>query len=219
MDTILSQKLANYVNALRLKKEFIVYDTIDGNYNHMGATVADAVLQANLRYKTHVEPRVERIRKNYPDAISTSAVLQLLESIPTTEFLFWRGKDRADRFDEVIRLFKSENIETENDLKRLFNADQSGILEQKLLCIKGIGQKTVDYFKILIGISTSAIDRHLLNFLEAAEIHNSNYNEAQEIINSAADYLKIDRAIFDHSIWQYMSNRPAASPLKLCKAK
>ncbi len=77
----------------------------------------------------------------------------------------------------------------------------------KLKAIKGIGQKTADYFKILVGISTCAIDRHLLNFLDFAGLTDNEYSQAQDVINSTADLLSIDRAHFDHSIWQYMSKR------------
>jgi hypothetical protein len=104
------EKLARYVRSL---PDFVVYETIDGNYNHIGATVADAVLQANLRYKTHVKPRVNRILAQYPEAGTTSSVLRLLVSITATEFLSWRGEDRAARFSRILGLFASEGIETE----------------------------------------------------------------------------------------------------------
>lgn len=181
-----------------------MYKDIDGNYNHIGATVADAVLQANLRYKTHVKPRVNRILSRYPEARTTTSVLQLLASIPATEFLSWRGEDRAQRFSRVLDLFASEKIETESDLREWLSHKVS---LQKLLSINGIGPKTVDYFKILVGESTSAIDRHLLNFLALAGLRLSDYRRAQAVINTAADMLSIDRAHFDHSIWQFMSKR------------
>jgi hypothetical protein len=75
----------------------------------------------------------------------------------------------------------------------------------KLRAIKGIGPKTVDYFKILVGVSTSAPDRHLINFLGLAGLMPSGYSEAQAVINATADILAVDRAYFDHSIWQFMS--------------
>jgi hypothetical protein len=86
----------------------------------------------------------------------------------------------------------------------------------KLRCIKGIGPKTIDYFKNLAGISTSAIDRHLLGFLRLAGMEVANYHEAQDVINGTADLLEIDRAYFDHSIWQFMSKRSAASGTGEC---
>jgi hypothetical protein len=197
------ERLAQYVRSL---PEFDFSETIDGKYDHIGATVADAVLQANMRYKTHVKPRVNRILAQYSDARTTSEVLYLLNLIPATEFLSWRGEDRADRFSRVLGLFAAEGIETEEDLKAWLLQDS---ILSKLLIIKGIGPKTIDYFKILVGVSTSAIDRHLLNFLGLAGLNPCGYLDAQTIINATADILSVDRAYFDHSIWQFMSKRTA----------
>jgi hypothetical protein len=205
-----SEKLAEYVRSL---PGFFIYTTIDGNYNHIGATVADAVLQANNRYATNVKPRVNRILATYPEAQTTTSVLRLLEEIGAKEFLSWRGEDRAERFCRVLGLFASENIESEADL-RAWLLQNANLL--KLRSIKGIGPKTADYFKILVGVSTSAIDRHLLNFLGLAGLAPCGYNEAQEVINAAADILSVDRACFDHSIWQFMSRRAAQSGVSEC---
>ena len=205
-----SEKLVQYVRSL---PEFIIYTTIDGNYDHIGATIADAVLQANNRYATNVKPRVNRILATYPEAQTTTTVLRLLEEISATEFLSWRGEDRAERFCRVLGLFASEDIDSEADL-RAWLLDNANLL--KLQSIKGIGPKTVDYFKILVGVSTSAIDRHLLNFLGLAGLAPCGYNEAKAVINGAADILSVDRAYFDHSIWQFMSKRAAQSGVSEC---
>lgn len=81
---------------------------------------------------------------------------------------------------------------------------------------QGIGPKTVDYFKILVGISTSAIDRHLFDFLRLAGLAPCGYVDAQSIIHATADLLGVDRARFDHSIWQFMSKRAASPQLSEC---
>lgn len=205
-----SEKLSQFVYSL---PGFVIYETIDGNYNHIGATVADAVLQANNRYATNVKPRINRILATYPEARTTTSVLHLLEKISATEFLNWRGEDRAERFTRVVALFASENIETDADLKSWLLEDTN---LSKLRSIHGIGPKTVDYFKILVGVSTSAIDRHLLNFLELAGLIPCGYSEAQPVINATADILSVDRAYFDHSIWQFMSRRAAQSGVAAC---
>jgi len=201
MTTSDPERLVQYVRSL---SGFVIYTTIDGNYNHIGATAADAVLQANMRYATHVKPRVNRILEKYPEARTTSAVLRLVEEIGATKFLSWRGENRAERFSCVLGLFESEDIETESDLHDWLLNDAN---LTKLRSIKGIGPKTVDYFKILVGVSTSAIDRHLLKFLGLAGLVTCGYSEAQAVINAAADILSVDRAYFDHSIWQFMSRR------------
>ena len=70
MTTCDAEKLAHYVRSLSFK----FYETIDGNYDHIGATVADAVLQANNNYSTHVKPRVNWLLERYPDARTTRIV-------------------------------------------------------------------------------------------------------------------------------------------------
>lgn len=204
------EKLAQYVRSL---PGFVFYETIDGDYDHIGATVADAVLQANNKYSTNVKPRINRILAKYPNARTTSSVLRLVESTSAAEFLDWRGEDRAERFSRVLALFAAEGIEIEADLREWLSCESN---LPKLRAIKGIGPKTIDYFKILVGVSTSAIDRHLLNFLGLAGLAPCGYLDAQSIINSTADILKVDRAYFDHSIWQFMSKGVVASQTGAC---
>jgi hypothetical protein len=205
------ERLARYIRSL---SDFEFYETIDGNYNHIGATIADAVLQANMRYKTHVKPRVNRILSLYPNSRTTSSVMHLLKSMPATEFLSWRGQDRAERFSRILDLFVTEGIENELDLREWLSQDSN---LSKLQSIKGIGPKTIDYFKILVGLSTSAIDRHLLNFLRSAGLTPIDYQDAQTIINSTADILSVDRAYLDHSIWQYMSKKATSFQVHECQ--
>lgn len=200
------------IQHIHLLPDFVIYTSIDGNYNHIGATLADAILQANMRYATHVKPRVNRILASYSTTNTTSALNELLKKICTREFLNWRGENRIDRFNQVLSLLSDENIETEGNLRNWL-LDNNNL--PKLRSINGIGPKTVDYFKILVGISTSAIDRHLLDFLIMAGLKPNNYSEAQTMINAAADKLSIDRAQFDHSIWQFMSKRAASTGGKL----
>ena len=192
-----AENLARYVRSL---PNFAIHES--GSYNHMGATIADAVLQANMKYSTHVEPRMNRILVQYPEARTISALVRLLSSISVKDFLSWRGEDRCQRFARIVRLFESEGIDTEADLRSWLAQDAN---REKLRSIKGIGPKTIDYFKILVGESTSAIDRHLLGFLKLAGIEAASYREAQDVINATADLLGIDRAHFDYSIWQFMS--------------
>jgi len=196
-----AEKLAQFVRSL---PDFKIYDDIDGNYNHIGATVADAVLQANMKYESHVRPRINRIRERYPDARTTSSVLHILQSIRATEFLSWRGVDRAERFCQILNLIHAEGIETEADLKEWLS-NQSSL--DKLDRINGVGPKTIHYLKILVGFPESAIDRRLNKFLDWGDVPPRSYDDAHDIINKTADILGVDRARFDHSIWRFMGKR------------
>jgi len=174
------------------------------NYGHIGAIVADAVLQANNKYAVNVRPRIRRIREEYSDFETTTAVLGLLVDLPATKFLSWKGEDRAKRFLQILHLFRSESIDTEDNLREWLKADSS---LKKLRSIYGIGPKTADYFRILVGLQTSAIDRHLKNFVSLAGCQPGTYGNAQALIHAAADILSVSYSIFDHSIWKFMSER------------
>jgi endonuclease III-like uncharacterized protein len=198
-------KLINFISGL---KGFVIVTDIDGDYQHIGATIADAVLQANMKYETHVRPRITRIRAMFPDAKTISGLKKILSNITASDFLDWRGLDRANRFQEIVDLFDSESIETEANLKDWLMKESNA---SKLLKLKGIGPKTIDYFKILTGIQTCAIDRKLLDFLKQAGLEIKSYDEAKEIINSAADNMGVKRAYFDHSIWEYIGKESQPS--------
>ena len=200
-----AQQLVAYVASLG---DFEIYTTIDGAYNHIGATVADAVLQANNRYTTHVKPRIASILTRFPDARTTSSALQFVRSESAIEYLSWKGQDRATRFVRILELFASEGVENEAELRTWL---EDPATNGKLREVSGVGPKTADYFKILVGMAESAIDRHLSGFLTLAGIPPAAYRQEQTTINAAADLLRIDRAMFDHSIWQYMSQRSRES--------
>ncbi|OXM83694.1 hypothetical protein [Paenibacillus rigui] len=198
--------LAQYTLSLA---NFEIVTSIDGGYNHIGATIVDGILQSGLRYETVVKPRVDKIRMNYPDANTSSKFLYLLERVPASNLLqsnsgvSFKGR-KPDYILKVTNFFIENEIETEEDLKKWLELSSN---ERKLKKLKGIGNKTVDYFKILVGIETTAIDRHLENFIKEAGVIATGYKECQDIINDAAELLKVNKAHFDYSIWKYMSNK------------
>jgi hypothetical protein len=144
-----------------------VYHQVDPPYGHIGATIADTILQANNRYDANVTPRIQRILRQWPNATTVTAVLDLLNSIPATAFLNWKGEDRAIRFVSVVQLLSREQVETEADLQNWLMKD---VNLHKLRAINGVGPKTVDYVKIMVGLQSIAIDRRLLNFFDMASI-------------------------------------------------
>lgn len=194
-------KLAEFVRRL---PDFSIVTEIDGNYHHLGATIADAVLQANMRYETHVRPRITRIMRMFPEAATMPGLKKILMERTASDFLDWRGMDRVNRFQGIVDLFSSENIETEDNLRYWLMNDRNLL---KLAMIQGIGPKTIDYFKILTGIQTCAIDRRLLDFLKQAGIEVSGYDEAKAIINLTADVLVVQCSPLDHSIWEYIGKQ------------
>jgi thermostable 8-oxoguanine DNA glycosylase len=153
-----------------------------------------------------VLPRVEKV-KSFPKAQTTTGFCELLKGKGGTNiFLDWKGKRKPERIMRIIELFIDERIETEVDLRRWLEKEEHIDLLSR---IKGIGDKTIDYFRILAGIPTVAVDRHLIKFIQntGIEINPNSYQEAKLIINRTAEELGYNRSLFDHSIWKYMSSK------------
>ena len=210
-----ARRLAEYIHSL---PDFVYYEVGD-SYGHIGATIADAVLQPRRDYDTFVAPRTKRILTKWPQERTVTAMLQLLGSIPASEFLncednedsgSWLGH-RVERFCTILQLLKGEGIESEADLTAWLTIDTN---LPKLHAINGVGPKTVDYLKILVGVqgAGAAIDSRLREFLSMAGIvaARSDYDMPREIINRAADLLSVERSVLDHSIWRYMGGKDIA---------
>jgi thermostable 8-oxoguanine DNA glycosylase len=212
----MNEKISKVIRYIKTLPDFSIVETCDGKYNHIGATITDAVLQAGIDYETVVRPRIQRLIKEYPEAKTTTEFLKLFRRIGAKRLLEWDNKEKPNRILGITHFFVKENIETEKELKSWLK-NKSNI--RKLKKLRGIGNKTVDYFKILVGIPTSAVDRHLAGFLKQAGVKVNSYQEAKEIIDSVAEQLGANKALFDHSIWRYMSNKSRKSKRnqKICK--
>ncbi len=204
------------LNAERLKsfiESLPKFEIIPPNipYNHMGATICDAMLQAGLKWESVVKPRLDKLKNIYPNANITSNFLKLIQEKGIKEIIDWQDDEKPRRIMGVTTFFVEEGVETEADLKAWLEEDRN---IPRLKSLRGVGDKTADYLKWLVGIPTTAIDRHMINFLNMAEISPEGYHDAQEIIHITADLMAMNRTILDHSIWKYMSQ---GKGLKMCK--
>ncbi len=196
-------KAALLVQFIKQLDGFYIDSDLDGDYNHIGATITDAILQAGISYNTVVKPRVVSLMANYPEASTTTGFIRLFERIDIHKLLNFGGL-KPKRIVDIAYFFKTEAIETEEDLKNWLGVPEN---ISKLRKLNGVGPKTADYFKILVGIETNAIDRHLENFVKDAGIIANGYKEHQELIYEAADRLDVNRSHLDYSIWKYMSEK------------
>ena len=174
----------------------------------MGATIADAVLQAGLRYETVVWPRVQHVMEAFPEAATTSGFLAVLRERGGEAVVHWTHPEKLGRMEAVAELFIAEGIESEVDLRRWLcgGGAECRANVAKLAAVRGIGPKTIDYFKILCGEQgTAAVDVHLMRFLEQAGVRATSYEQARAVIAGAAAELGVSAARLDHSIWTYMS--------------
>ena len=173
-------------------------------YKHIGALIADSVLQAGLNYNTVVYPRVKRILTEFPETRTLDRVYEVIAEDELSDFLMWTHPTKLDRFRKLSQyLIQNQIVTTESLRERLLEVDfQIGLLN-----IHGIGPKTVDYISCLCGIETIAVDRHVLTFAQEAKIDIHDYESVREIFSYAADLLDISRRNFDSWIWKTVSSR------------
>lgn len=198
-------------NALRLK-EYI--GTIDDfqliepdlcpYHNHIGALLTDAILQAGVNYQNIVYPRVEYILAHFPDAYTISTFARVLSVYGTANVLSWKNREKLRRMDDLVNFCYHNSIETTDDLIQ-FMKEETNV--SRLKKINGIGNKTCDYIKRLLGFDTVAVDRHICHFLDEAEIVYHNYYEIKKVVEFAADFMDCSRRELDYSIWKYMTNK------------
>jgi hypothetical protein len=194
-----ARQLANYITLL---DDFSIDTTRVVGYQHMGAMLADAVLQAGLNYRTVVQPRVRRILMAYPEARTVSGLCSLISSHGASAILDWRNWEKPRRFEELTTYLHKARVDTEDDLKGWLLLPKNCYDIQS---IKGIGPKTVDYLKNLTGFSTIAVDRHVRRFVTLAGIRRNEYEEIRKVVSYAADLLSVSRCNLDHAIWSYLS--------------
>jgi hypothetical protein len=63
----------------------------------------------------------------------------------------------------------------------------------------------MDYIKLLIGIPTVAVDRHIREFVAMAGLKVDDYDEIKSIVLKSAEMLQLDPGTLDHSIWHFLA--------------
>jgi len=167
--------------------------------DHLGAILADAVLQAGLNYSTVVRPRVERIIREYPEASDMKELLNILaiESVP--RFLNWTHTVKSTRFVRLVSCLNENDISNAQSLRTKL-ADHT--LRERLRSIDGVGPKTIDYMGCLVGIDSIAVDRHVRSFAKRAGVLNEEYEYLKAAFSYAADLLSVPRRELDAWIWR-----------------
>lgn len=171
-------------------------------YYNVAATLADAILQAGMNYKSVVYPRVYNILNKYADYTTTCDFIILFQAISIEEILQWKNKKKQNTICELAWFLYNQNVNTEDDLGKWILDEKNA---DKLLAINGVGRKTIDYLKLLSGQQAIPIDRHMFHFLELAGVMALDYREASTILRRTASILQIGESVLDKTIWNYMS--------------
>lgn len=194
-------RLCQFIRAL---SSFDVRPRDGACYAHMGATICDTILQAGLNYRTVVAPRVQRMLDRWPAAVTTSRFIAMVERHGLNDVLLWRNAEKPTRIGQLADFLKLRGIETEADASNWLASDENAAT---LRTVRGVGPKTVDYFKSLVGLPAVAVDRHVRTFVGWAGIRATSYVDVRELVSTAADTLAVERHALDHAIWSYVSAR------------
>lgn len=167
-------------------------------YEHAGALLADAVLQAGLSYRSVVMPRVMRILNEFPDADRVSTLICLVKKGNTARLLDWQHETKVERFEHMVVFLHKAKVDTTDDIRAALKSDAFCTDLQSLY---GVGPKTIDYMACLVGIESIAVDRHIRTFAARAGVKNDDYDFLKNTFCFAADLLSISRREFDAWVW------------------
>jgi len=172
--------------------------------DHLGAVLADAILQAGLSYRKVVRMRVERIQARFPETAALSGLLALIEREGAHDLLLWTHPTKVSRFVSLAQYLATQGTETTVELNRWLRV---GTAREHLLALHGIGPKTYDYLCCLVGIDCIAVDRHIKTFASEAGVSVNDYEQLKSVVSYAADLLGMARRDFDAWVWQTVSSR------------
>ncbi len=172
-------------------------------YEMIGPVLVDAILQAGVNYNSVVAPRVRRLIQCYPYAcLDTLSFLHLLKSRTSCEVLSWRHSEKPRRLLNLTEWLVARDVWTICDLHDWLSCESRA---EMLLVIRGIGSKTIDYLRNLVGIPTVAVDRHIRTMIVSVGIPITDYVEIRSVVSLAAGFLATRPDYLDHAIWTYVS--------------
>ncbi|WP_423369467.1 hypothetical protein [Burkholderia sp. LMG 32019] len=174
---------------------------------HLGAVLADSVLQAGLNYTTVVRPRVLSILRAHPNRLTITSLVALIQDGQTGALLNWRHHEKVTRFEALVIFLKEWGIEDVKDLRAGLASEE---FCDAIQTVNGIGPKTVDYMACLVGIDSIAVDRHVRKFAKTVGVQNDDYHFLRKSFCCAADLLSLSRREFDAWLW-----RRAAAPAQV----
>jgi endonuclease III len=168
----------------------------------MGAIICDTILQAGLNYRTVVAPRVNELIRRWPSAWRTSTFAAMTTRFGISKVLNWRDPEKPRRIIELTNLLSANHVDSESQLREWLSDSAN---TEPLRRVRGVGPKTADYIKALVGVEAVAVDRHVRTFVAWAGLSLARYDEVQQVVCDAADMLGHDRGALDHAIWTYVS--------------
>jgi len=174
-------------------------------HHHVGATLVETVLQARARYDRVVRPRVERVLRLYPRATNLSAFRVLVNRVGPENVLCWKGPQKTRLFIDLLNVLSSTGVQTERELAAWLCIPRN---TDRLLAIRGVGHKTVDYLSLLVGLQTVPVDVHLRRLLlSLAELDSLPYQHMRVAALTASTRLGCEPASLAWALWRKLADK------------
>jgi len=170
---------------------------------NIGAIVIESILQSGLNYNYVVKPRIEKFYNKYESFYSLSQLDFLLQYNSIEDIMGVNNGRKKKALTDLMKLLFKYEVEY---IYQLQDVILSPLFVEEFLSIKGIGNKTLDYLMILLGLDSIAIDRHLFKFLKEFDIDLS-YSDSKKLLVKVAEEMDIDLTELDSFIWNEMSSR------------
>jgi hypothetical protein len=81
-------------------------------YDHIGALIADAALQAAIDFNSVVRPRVQRLLAAWPEADTVDLFLVRVAAEGLHEVLDWKDAEKPARALRLANLLATEGVQT-----------------------------------------------------------------------------------------------------------
>ena len=177
-------------------------------WNHMGAVIVDSALQSGMSYKT-VLTRVKRVLEKWPQDTALSAIAHRFNSVDLTSFLGWNNVSKIAQIRSTVRVLQDHRVETTRDFAALLDDDgtEGASLRYDLRAISGVGDATMEYLRILVGLDGRKIDRHIARFARDAGLAKQGPTYIGQVLDEAARLRRVAVGSLDAAIWEYESSR------------
>ncbi|GAA1859569.1 hypothetical protein GCM10009836_44730 [Pseudonocardia ailaonensis] len=162
-------------------------------YQHMGALLADAALQAAIDFDSVVKLRVEKLLVAWPDAVTVDTFRARVAAEGLGGVLDWKHPEKLARALRLADLLAAEGVQTVDQLRSWCQLPDS---RSKLLKIKGVGEKTADYVAVLAGGQAIAVDRRIRAF-----VGSGSGEEIRSLLTAVASELNLDLGVLDRVVW------------------
>lgn len=176
---------------------------IDRGWPHMGAVVVDSALQRRQRYRPTVLPRIRGLIEAWPDASTTSAFAARFAAGDLGAVIRWSGRERLEQIQQTAEVLQNLGIETVAQFgAALADPVQRVGVRSALRRVRGVGDKTLDYFDVLTNNPEAvAVDVRVRAVARRAGITNVTYRHLADVIRVAARGRGWRPSDLDAAIW------------------